>query len=97
VLHIIFLWVHIAAGSAGLLIGPAAMLAPKRPRLRPRLGLIYQGIVAALSGSAIGLVALRPARLWPLAVIALVTETIALAGCWSAADTVRAGCRGTST
>jgi hypothetical protein len=80
VLHTIFLSLHIAAGSAGLLIGPAAMLAPKRPRLHPRLGLVYQGIVAVLACSAVGLVSLSPARLWPFAVIAGATETAALAG-----------------
>lgn len=79
-LHTIFLSLHIAAGSAGLLIGPAAMLARKAPGLHPRLGLVYQGIVAALSGSAIGLVTLSPARLWPFAVIAVATEVAALAG-----------------
>jgi len=79
-LHTIFLSLHIVAGIAGLLIGPAAMLAPKRPGWHPRLGLIYQGIVAVLACSAIGLVTLSPARLWPFAVIAVATEAAALAG-----------------
>ena len=36
-LHTGFLIVHVAAGSAGLLLGPVAMLVPKRPGWHPRL------------------------------------------------------------
>lgn len=79
-LHTIFLSLHIVAGTAGLLVGPAAMLAPKRGGRHPQLGLVYQAIVALLACSAIGLVALSPARLWPFAAIAVATEAAALGG-----------------
>ncbi len=79
-LHTVLLSVHVAAGTAGLALGPMAMAAPKRFGWHPRLGLGYQAAVAAMTASAIGLVVLAPARLWWLGLIAAATETAALAG-----------------
>jgi hypothetical protein len=71
--------VHIAAGGAGLLLGPLAMALPKRPGWHPRVGRAYQVAVALLTTSAVGLVVLEPA-LWWLALIGAATEAAALAG-----------------
>ncbi|MGC9665928.1 hypothetical protein ACNTMW_05155 [Planosporangium sp. 12N6] len=77
----VLLAVHIAAGATGLLLGPAIMLAPKRPGWHPRLGLVYQALVALLCLTSIGLVAFKP-WLWWLAVIGVATWAVALAGWW---------------
>lgn len=74
--------VHILSGSLGLLVGPAAMIAPKRPGWHPRLGLAYQALVAALCVSAVGLAVEKPA-LWWLGVIAAATWAAALTGWWT--------------
>ena len=75
--------VHIAAGTLGLVLGPAAMLAPKRPGRHPGLGRAYQASTALLCLSAFGLVAYRPG-LWWLGVIAAATWAAALGGWWCA-------------
>lgn len=75
--------VHIAAGSLGLVVGPLAMLAPKRPGRHPKLGTTYQISTAILCLSAWGLVAYRP-DLWWLGVIAAATWAAALGGWWAA-------------
>ncbi len=89
-LHTILLSAHITAGSLGLLVGPLAMAAKKRPGAHPRLGLAYQALVAVLAVSAVGMVVMAPARLWPFAVIALATELAALGG-WAARRRRRPG------
>lgn len=89
-LHTVLLSAHITAGSLGLIIGPLAMIAKKTPGPHTRLGLIYQAVVAVLAVSAVGLVVLSPARLWPFGVIAVATETAALAG-WAAKRRRRPG------
>jgi hypothetical protein len=73
------LTVHISSGTLGLLAGPFAMLAPKRPGWHPRIGRIYQLCVALICATAIGLAVMQPA-LWWLGVIAAVTWVAALAG-----------------
>jgi hypothetical protein len=77
----VLLSLHIAAGSFGLIAGPAAMLLPKRHGWHTRLGLAYQGLVAALCLTAFGLVAIDPSRWW-LAVIGVATWVAALSGWW---------------
>lgn len=89
-LHTILLSAHITAGSLGLIIGPFTMMAKKQPGRHTRLGLIYQALVAVLAVSAVGLVLLAPARLWPFGVIAVATEIAALAG-WAASRRRRSG------
>lgn len=79
-LHSVLLVMHVAAGTIGLLLGPLALAAPKGPGWHRRLGLAYQGAVAGLTVTALGLVALSPGRLWWLGVIAAVTEVAALSG-----------------
>lgn len=81
--------IHVLAGSLGLLVGPAAMLAPKRPGRHPHLGRAYQACTAALCLTALGLVAFRP-TLWWLGVIAVATWAAALGGWWVR----RRGCNG---
>jgi hypothetical protein len=78
-LHLAFLIVHVAAGSLGLLVGPVAMLVPKRPGWHPRLGKLYQALVGLLALSSIGLAALHPA-VWWLGVVGLATWGAALGG-----------------
>jgi hypothetical protein len=90
VLRDVLLAAHIAAGTAGLLIGPVAMAAPKRRGWHTRAGISYQIAVAVLTTTALGLTAFAPKRLWPLALIAVATETAALIG-WSAQRGRKAG------
>jgi hypothetical protein len=78
--HALFLVVNVASGSAGLLLGPVALLAPKRRGLHTRIGLAYQGAIAGVATSAVALAALAWGRLWWLALIAVATEAAALGG-----------------
>ena len=80
-MHSFVIMIHVAAGSLGLLVGPAAMLAPKRAGRHPALGLAYQALTATLCLTAFGLVAYRPA-LWWLGVIGAATWAAALGGWW---------------
>ena len=57
------------------------MRANKGPGLHPRLGVHYQRLTAGLSVTAGALVYFRP-RVWPLAVVAAVTEAAAFGGWW---------------
>jgi hypothetical protein len=75
----ILLVIHIGSGSLALAAGPAAMLAPKRPGLHPRLGIAYQVLTGLLCASGAGLAVLTP-RVWWLGVIAAATWAAALAG-----------------
>jgi len=79
-LHTIFLGVHITAGTIGMPPGPLALTVPKRAGWHPRLGVAYQGAVAVMTASALGLAAPAPGRLWWLGLIAVATEAAALAG-----------------
>lgn len=79
-LHTLLLTAHITAGTVGLALGPLVMAASKRAGWHIRLGLTYQVVVATMTLSALGLVALAPARLWGLGLIAAATEAAALAG-----------------
>jgi hypothetical protein len=76
--------VHVAAGGVGLVLGPLAMSATRAPGRHTWAGTGYQGAVAVVTTSALGLAAPAWARLWPLAVIAVGTEAAALAGWWLA-------------
>lgn len=83
-LRSVVLAVHVVAGVAGLALGPLAMSAAKGPGRHTRAGTAYQGAVAVVAITALGLAALAWARLWPLALIAVLTEAAALAGWWLA-------------
>jgi hypothetical protein len=65
--------VHIAAGAAGLLVGPAAMAAALRDRRHTPASRAYVLSVTVLTGTAAGLVALNP-TLWPFLLLAAGTE-----------------------
>lgn len=80
---------HIGFGAIGLLVGPMAMRAPKRRGRHTTLGLWYQAITFGLCATAVGLVVYRP-RVWPLAVIAVLTEAAALRG-WQVRRRARPG------
>lgn len=76
--------VHVMSGALGLVVGPLAMAARKRPLRRGahwhrRLGLAYQAMVTGLCVSALGLVALKPS-LWWLGIIAVATQAAAVVG-----------------
>src|SRR4051794_33734447 len=81
-LHGAVLAAHVLAGTAGLVLGPLAMRAPKRPGAHVRFGLGYQAATALLAASALALVAFDPARLWWLGLIGVATEAAALGGWW---------------
>jgi uncharacterized membrane protein HdeD (DUF308 family) len=83
--HSVLVVLHVAAGAAGLVVGPAAMVVPKGRR-HARLGTTYQVCVAVLTVTALGLVLADPARLAGLGVIAVLTECAALGG-WLLART----------
>jgi len=79
--RIVLLVVHVASGGIGLVLGPLAMVAPKRRGRHTRIGMAYQWATAGLCASAVGLAVFRPA-LWWLGLIAVATEAAALGGLW---------------
>ena len=89
-MHGALLGIHIAAGSLGLLLGPLAMTAPKRPGRHTRAGLAYQAATAFLAITAIGLAVYNWSELWFLALIAIGTEAAALGG-WLVQERRRPG------
>jgi hypothetical protein len=78
--HAAVLVLHVVSGSAGLVLAPFVLAAPKRPGRHHRLGYAYQAAVAGVAATAVGLAAFHWSRLWWLAVIGLLTETAALGG-----------------
>ena len=70
---------HIAAGVAGLVIGPAAIRAAMDDRRATGSFAAYLAAVTVLTVSAAGLVALQPGALWPFLLLALGTEAALLA------------------
>jgi hypothetical protein len=71
--------IHVTAGIAGLVIGPAAIRAAAGDRRRSRAGRAYLLAVTVLTASAAALVALRPGALWPFLLLAIGTEAALLA------------------
>ncbi|WP_380171687.1 DUF2306 domain-containing protein [Kineococcus sp. DHX-1] len=88
--HAVLLATHIAAGCAGLFIGAAALLAPKRRGWHARAGLAYQVAVAVMTSTAVLLSLTAPAVRWGLLLIAVATEAAAVAG-WVVARRRRPG------
>ena len=78
-LHTLLLTVHIAAGTAGLLVGPAAIAAARRDERRSAAAGVYLAAVTTLTITAAGLVALRPGALWPFLLLAAGTEAAVVA------------------
>lgn len=74
------LGLHIAAGAAGLLLGPVVLRAERRPPHRSTAGLAYAWSVAVVALTALALVAADPAALWWLAPVAVLTAGLALLG-----------------
>ena len=72
--------IHIAGGSAGLVLGPVAMRAAKRRGLHTRAGLAYHWVVLTVCVSAAALAALDWARIWWFLPIALGSYAFALVG-----------------
>lgn len=72
--------VHIAAGGAGLILGPVAMSARKTSGLHTRAGEAYHWVVAVVCASAAGLAALDWGRLWWFLLIAAGSYAFALVG-----------------
>ena len=79
-IHDVTLVVHIAAGSAGLVLGPIAMFAGKRRGVHTRAGVTYHWIVLLVSVSAIVLSALDWSEIWWFTPIALFSYAFALTG-----------------
>ena len=71
---------HISLGAAGLVLGPLAMSAAKRPGLHTRAGEIYHWIMLGVCVSAAGLALFEWARLWWFLPIAVGSYAFALLG-----------------
>lgn len=71
---------HIAAGAAGLILGPIAMGARKRPGLHTRAGECYHWVMLLVCLSAGLLAALDWRRLWWFSPIAVGSYAFALLG-----------------
>ena len=70
---------HVIAGTAGLLVGPAAMRAAITGGRNTGAGRTYVSAVSVLTATAAALVALRPATLWPFLLLALGTQAAVVA------------------
>ena len=79
-MHTPLLIVHIAAGTAGLVLGPVGLAVTDRFSWQPRVVAVYQASVVLLCFTALGLVILKP-QLWGLALIAVATLG-AVVGAW---------------
>src|SRR3954471_10945234 len=79
-LHTAFLAVHIAAGSTGLVLGPVAMLAPKRRGRHTRAGTVYHWNMLVVCVSAIALAVLAFSQLWWFVPISVFSYANALVG-----------------
>lgn len=82
-LHDALLFVHVIAGTTGLLLGPLALAVPKRAGWHPWLGRAYLVVVAEMTSTAMALAVLDPTRLWFVGLIAVATAVTALTG-WRA-------------
>jgi hypothetical protein len=74
------LMVHIAAGVAGLALGPLAMVAPARRRGHTRAGSAYHWAVLVVCLSAAGLALMRWDELWWFVLLAAFSYALALRG-----------------
>jgi uncharacterized membrane protein len=79
-IHDVALTIHIAAGTAGLILGPVAMFAGKRRGVHTRTGETYHWVVLAVAVSAIVLSILDWAEIWWFTLIALFSYSFALRG-----------------
>lgn len=79
-MHAVLLTAHVAAGAAGLLLGPLVLRAERDPPHRSREGRAFLLAVLALAATSAGLVALDPAGLWWLLPLAALAAGLALLG-----------------
>ena len=75
----LLLAIHVGAGAAGLLAGPPAMAAALADRRHTPAGRAYLGAVTVMAVTAAGLVAFRPAALWPFLLLAAGTQAAVVA------------------
>lgn len=80
----VLLALHVAAGSAGLLLVAPVLLVPKRRGWHPMLGRAYLACTGLLCATAYGLVGYDAGRLWPFALISTGTLACAGGGLWFA-------------
>lgn len=80
-MHAALQTIHVVSGGLALILGPVAMVLPKRPRRHPRVGIAYQISLAVLCVMTIALTAMHPV-LWGLDVIVALAWVAALAGWW---------------
>jgi hypothetical protein len=78
--HDPLLYVHAAAGSVALVLGPFAIWAERWPQFRSRPGSAYCWSVLAVTLTALALVAFDVAALWWLAPLAVLAYGLALLG-----------------
>ena len=71
---------HVAAGSAGLVLGPVAMFSAKRRGVHTRAGTAYYYLFVVLFISAVALAALDFSRVWWLALVGAFSYSFALKG-----------------
>jgi hypothetical protein len=71
---------HIALGTAGLVLGPVAMAARKRPGLHTRAGEVYHWMMLGVCVSAGVLAVLDWSRIWWFLPIATGSYAFALLG-----------------
>jgi len=71
---------HIMAGASGLVLGPIAMFAPKRPGPHTRAGEAYHWVMLVVCVSAALLAVLDWARIWWFLPIAVGSYAFALLG-----------------
>ena len=76
----IILALHVAAGAAGLALGPLAWWTERHAPRRSRPGVAYHWAVLAVSLTAIALAALNWSALWWLVPLAVVSYALALLG-----------------
>ena len=81
--HTILMTVHIAAGAAGLLLGPLAIAATLGGGRRSPAALAYQAAVAVITTTAVGFAVLDWRSWWPFVILAVGTEAAAAAGWWA--------------
>ncbi len=76
------LFVHVVAGTAGLLLGPLAVVVLRSPATRRLAAVAYHVAVSVVALSALALAVLDWSRLWWLVPVAAATQAAALSGLW---------------
>ena len=79
-MEIAALAVHIGSGAAGLVLGPIAMRAAKRPGRHTRAGAAYHWVMLAVCVSAVALALMHFSDLWWFLPIAIGSYAFALLG-----------------